>query len=438
MLPSRTVAALVLLAPLTAAAKTTIQGEATVSGGWSDAVGNAPIDPAAGNLGAGGDFFGEVRPGLLLTYGSPRFVQQLGYLFTASSYLHSGYTYANRLQWSGVAELTRRSTLQFSLFGDEGRLNTLLTQQDPTQTQIGNVPLGNTTYLTVGAAQAFSWLLRPLWQLSESALFTLYKPIDPVGALGLILDPGLRLDRIWKSDSLGAEVRMGYAYYQEVRDPATGVKITDAQRQLIPSAMLRWRHDLGHFFGSELGFGVAGAMRAQDGGGRIWGPAAFGALRYAHPTGFADLSYSYGIVGNALAGQSFQAHLATLRAGLPLGKRSRFSLNASAGYEHGEQIDVNLGATVARLDLLLGDVALTYQPSGEIALFARYQALYQVGHASDAMPEPTYGRNTILIGINGRYPAAPAAVVPRAGAQRIDGFGLSGIPAPHSEPEKAQ
>ena len=426
-----------ILPPLTASAHTTLQGEVTVTGGWTDSVGNAPVDTTSGVLGPAGDFYGEIRPALILTYGSPRFVQRLAYLFTGTEYIHNLGTYANRLEWGGVAEPTRTTVFQFGLFAAEGTLNTLLTGQDASLAQIGAVPIGNSPYFTAGANESFLWELDPVWRLTQDSLFTLFEPFEPTGPLNYLFDPGIRLDRVWQHDSLGGELRSEYIYYQALFD-ANGAVITPEQRQILSRAMLRWKHDFGHFFGTELGFGVIEMMRASDGGGRIWGPAALAALRYVHPYGYAELTYTYGIDPNTLSGQSYEAHQVSLRASLPFGPKRRFQVGASAGYQHGRLIDVNLGTTTSSLDLVLADASLTYTPRDEISFFVRYQLFYEVGNPSDAAPEPTYGRNTVMIGISGRYPGAPAAVVPGGGPQRVDEVGLSGIPAPHSEPDQAQ
>src|SRR6185503_4781349 len=89
------VLAAVLFTPAIAHAKLSLQSHLTLSGGWTDNVLNLPQ--------AESDFLFEIAPGLLLTAGSPRAVQSLGYDFTADLFVsHSeANSYTHQLTWRG-------------------------------------------------------------------------------------------------------------------------------------------------------------------------------------------------------------------------------------------------------------------------------------------------------------------------------------------------
>ena len=126
-----------------------------------------------------------------------------------------------------------------------------------------------------------------------------------------------------------------------------------------------------------------------------------------------------------------------LRAGVPFGKKSNVVLTASGGYQRGSVLDLQKGATVAVVDLFLADATVTWTPRREVSVYLRYSFLDQIGsgNVDPTLEPPTFSRNTVMLGVTGTYPGAPAAVVPSRQALRVDRSDAIGIDSPHSEPQ---
>src|SRR4051812_17265024 len=92
-----------------AAAKVTIQGTGTVTGGWSDNILNAPDEKTAAGAARESFFFFQLVPGGVLSSASPRFLQRLAYTFTADLFVHhtEANSYSNTLEWAADVALSK-------------------------------------------------------------------------------------------------------------------------------------------------------------------------------------------------------------------------------------------------------------------------------------------------------------------------------------------
>jgi hypothetical protein len=124
-----------------------------------------------------------------------------------------------------------------------------------------------------------------------------------------------------------------------------------------------------------------------------------------------------------------------LRGSIPLDEDDKIFLSTSTGYQRSRILD-EFGDLATRVDLWLGDVALSYQVTNELALSARYQHAEQVSGA-DLPPLPlSYVRNTGLVTATFEYP--PEREMPRTyrESRRVDRSDI--FESSYEDPTEAQ
>ncbi len=429
------------------AQKLVLQGSVLADAGWTDNVLSVPANPPPGTAGPQQDGFAEIRPSLIFTANHPRVITRLAYTFDANLYFsHSeADSYSNRLDWTGFFLTSKTTELLTTLSVQEGRLNTFNFSTASATTPIQVTPAGGTTFVGASFQELFNWDITSKWRFSQSLGFNSYFPLVPRTSPDTYdLDTHWTADRAFKHDALAGDLRLDYSLYTQVRGPVLNADgstnpdgvVTAQESQLILAPVGKWRHDYGHFWNSELDAGLIVVFPITQTGSPQLQPAAYAAIRYLHLYAQAELSYAHTVQPNAITAQTFALDQVALRGAIPFGLKSHVSLATSVGYQHGRILDFAGSGTLATVDLVLVDATVTWQPRPEVAVFARYQFFDQLGNASDAVPEPTFARNTVMVGLIGTYPGAPAAVVPTRAALRVDRSDAVGIGEPHSEAPK--
>jgi hypothetical protein len=431
----------VALLPAPAHAKYAFQGMLTLTGGWtSNATGaaTAPGQPEAA------DFFGVISPSIVFTSGVARAVNRVSYNFSAQLYVSHPElaSYANRVDWAGFFTPSPNTQLLLGVTGTQSQLNTVnaLTTTDSSQTPIQVTTVGTEQYFGVSASEMLLWGFARVARLYQSAGFAAFIPqarglgdtYHASGALGL--------ERAFRRDGFAGELRLDYTYFAAQRGPTLNPdgsvnpdgEVVPARQHLTSNLLFRWRRDFGNFWNTELAAGVVMVMRANDGGGQIWQPMGLAAVRYLHPRGSVDLSYSHAVAPNALVQQTYASDTVTLRGSVPLGVKSRVFVSAGGGYSHGVVINSESGQTGSAVDLFLADATLNWAPLSGLSLFTRYQYSSQLPDAGQSPPIPSISRHLVMVGVSGIYPTQAAAVVPSRLALRVDGSDNPGIPDPHS------
>jgi hypothetical protein len=467
-----TAAALVLVAAEPRArAANSVQGTAEVALGWTDNVFNAPSPPyapvcdAAGNCTATppacdpakssncapgsplprySDFFFQLRPGIAFATGAARAVQRLAYNFNADLFVShpAGNSYTNTLDWNGFFIPSKKTELMVGLQSQEGRINTLNLQNTADTTALGVSPSNATatTFFSQGANEALVDHINNQWNFAQSLTFLAFIPLSPrtlPDTYTTTVDVGA--ERLFALDAVGLDLRSEYVVYGATRDPTTGA-VGPLQQQVIDSAIARWRRDWSHFWSTEAALGLVMAMNAADGSERIWQPYALAVARYFNERATGELRYEHNIVPNPLSGATFVADQATLRLTVPFPQKSRLFLSGSGGYEHAQLYNQDGSGglrtgLVATAEIVLADASLTWQATGWLGVFARYEFYRQFGHPSDqGFMQPNIERNIVLVGVAGIYPVAAAARVPNRPGLRVDRADMPMIPEPHSLP----
>jgi hypothetical protein len=421
----------------TAYAKATLQGQLGASIGYTDNVLNAPATASPV-----GDGFAEIRPSLILSAGTPRAIQRLSYTLTGNLYFTrtEANSYTNRLEWAGLFLPSPRSDLQLLASLSQGKMNTFNFGQVNEVTPGAVRVTGGATFVAAALREALTYELAPVWRLTQGIAFGSLFVVDQPRTTSntVTLDGTVGADRVFRSDSVGLELRLGYLAFldPDTTDPTTGMTIAGATRHGMLNALTaRWRHDFGRAWTVEAQLGVVEANRLQSGANVVWQPYALAAARIGNAWATGELSYTHTVTPSALAGSIFTVDALSLRGTFLLGQRTGLVFTTGAGYQYARQAAFDTGVETATAHIGLVDGALTWAATRELSVFARYTYFIQ---KPDGMPTttatglPDLSRHTILVGLAAIYPADPG--VPRAPDRppsRVDRTDSEGIPAPH-------
>lgn len=431
-----------LLLPASARASDVLQLQLSAAAGWSDNI-LSSATPIA-------DFYVQLRPAFILTSALPRFVSRLEYVFTGDIYVThlDAFSYNNRLQWNSFVTTSKTTDLLLSVSFTQGRLNTIATGVGSALTPITPTVNNSQIFASVQATEQFHWDMSPHWRLTQTVALLGYWPINPRNSPDTYdLDQHLITERVWRRDGLALDIKIDFAVFTQLYgyvpdmtgQPMPGVVQPERDVQ-VNGATLRWKHDFGHFWSTQLDLGFLESNLARGGGKTLWQPAALAAVRYLHPSGTAELVYSHAAAPNALVASVFVTDQALLRLALPLGAydKTHLAFSASGGYQYARGLDSNTGGTVSYTHIALADATLSWAPRTEFSIYARYQFMDQIGNASgaDFAPLPSFHKNLVMIGAVGTWPGEAAAVVPTREALRVDRGDAVTIPEPHSQPPK--
>lgn len=440
------VACVALAATTPAEARTTLQFSGAFNLGWTDNVLNAPgatrgqIFPLRPPI---ADFFGDVRPQLVLTTGNPRAVQSLSYTFSYTYFFRNAgaNAYSNTVSWAGAFLPSKRTDLLLTISAAQSEQTTATFGVDTT-TQPILVRPGRINTATILFREQLGIDAAPRWRVQQTFSVSALIPIAPrTLATNLSTDLGLTADYRWRKTAIGFIARVNHFYTLETRGNVTlpdgtidsdGL-ITPSQGFFTNSAQLRWRQDFGNFWASELALGILHTV-SQNGTGNRVGPAANAALRYTRPQIAASLAYSHSTQPSPLLAQLFLTDSVIASVVTPLGVGTNLSASLSASYGYSRQLLPD-GTEGLRAHQVGGDITLLYTPIAGLSVYLRGQTQLQRGFVSDPTPLAGIQRNAILIGLSGFYPTAPAAVVPRSlGGSRVDGSDRVTIAEPHKPP----
>ena len=425
-----------------AAAKVTVQATGTATAGWSDNILNAPDEQTPLTPARESDFFFQLIPGVVLSSASPRFLQRLGYNFTADLFVHhtEANSYSNTLEWAGDVALSKTTNIILTLQSQQGRLSTFNLNQPSAGAGVAVLPQNaNINFFSQSAGDSLDWTPTAKWRLSQTLLFHAFIPTDR-GVQPDAYDVGAELaaDRLFRLDSLGLVVRAAFVDYVPPRDPTTDVPIGFDEEQVLTTLLARWRRDWSPFWNTEAALGVvAGVGHSSDPTTThllSWQPSALAALRYSRDVAIAEVRYTHDVTPNPLVGSTFSVDEASLQAGLPI-LRARLFFGATAAYQFARLLPLVSGTEPASAHVVLVDFTVGWQPRPEVSVFARYSFYDQfgsppMGDVPATLPDLT--RHTVLIGATVIYPAVAAARVPSRLGSRVDRSDQPSFPEAHT------
>lgn len=360
--------------------------------------------------GANEDWWAGVVPEVSYLFLEPRWMLRATYAFTAAVHTRNPAEIANRLSLVSSYELSRRTNLLLSADANQTSLSNYLVTRPITETATVLLPPSNSRFLTLTASQGITWEASPNVLFGQGVDATYVTSLDPqmtinnvfVGAL-------LSLERTWKRDAVGGELRAAYA--------GVDTPPTPSGRFMTFTAAPRWRHDWSAAWSSTIAAGASLVVSPDTGTDPFFTPSGRAAILYS-PVDDAsvELSYTGGVTPNVLTGQLFRSHLVTVRGLTTLSERHRVTLGASVGFLNGRIIELRDGALGPEFNGLLSDADVNWVATDWMQLFAR-----AVLQAQDNGPDiEAFVREAVIVGVQFSTRSPDGVAIPIRFPQRVD------------------
>lgn len=427
-------------APRRAGAVVALQGVLTASAGVTDNVDSAPTEPTPGFPSRRTDLILTVSPGLVLTLGGSRAVQNISYFYNGQFYARtsSSNTYTNNVAYNGFFIPSKRTTFALGLVVSQGQQSTFNGAVDSATPVVQVQPARIINILNIAANQAFGIELTQRWRLQQTLGFSTAYFIGNSAQAATQAVPGrLIIEYAFPHDVVGLGITTTYTNFLEQRGPVIvpggavdgdGI-VTPRQEQVAVTPVFRWRRDLTYFLNARAELGAVVIFDPNDTSRKLTEPAGGAGLNLFSRLVSLDIAYAHGADPNLILRSNFLTDLATLRGTFLLGEKSGFSLSLGLGYAYSRQLDpANANAIIARAQTVTGDMTITYRALEYLSFFLRYQLTDQIANTNDPIPLTSYYRNTLLFGLAAIYPPRiPAAVPKKPFGLRADGRDAPGI-----------
>lgn len=415
------------------------QGQVEAGIGVTTNVANTPVpakDAPFGTPYPHWDGYGNVSPGIQLSFESQRTTHTLSYVFDyryffihhEANAISNSFAYALGAVLSPTVDLAMGINLaqtQVSAFNVAGTAQ----NAQPLVTSGGN------NYLFTGVAnQALHVAVSANNTFAEGLAFTVHDTLPVSPGPGQPAPPQfqtyvasgtLGIAHQFSRDSLGGELGTDALIFPEARSFAV---TTPGHIDMVHRATLNWHHEFNPEWSSTLAAGVLVAYEANAPATPAWNPAGEASLEYGTERGTAGITFSHAAQPNLITQQLALVDTLTARAGLPLSKgwdisgaaaalASRALLLDRAGFgnvTYGVLVDAALGYAKDTLPLRF---ELRYQLSRQ----------FPIGTPRPDLPAPLDIRRQNLI-------FAVTYFFPRTPAQGTHGPSLTPIPSPTSNP----
>lgn len=403
-----------------------------------------------------GDMFFQLRPGLLLSYGLPRIIQDLVLEAEVTQYaLHSEEaSLAGRGEYNAHFITGPRSELSLGASAGTGVTSAISARSSPDQAVIELRPLGNLRFRNASVSQYGSYTATPELRLSQRLFARASQTEDNASEL----DPtttnttvtsaeaggALSLSRQWRRSSLSLEVG-GSVLRLEREAPPTARQPSRLDRQLNPRVRGVFRRDYDQKFSGSVDGGLVYVIpygtdpyNPQD-TDRERGlyPVAGLQLTYTDAWGIGTASLRRDVAPNLYLGQNSVNEAAVVAAALPLWwiddnprREPKLVGLGSIAIMRTRLIDpvtseLQSSFGVGRVDL---GVQVNVWPN--LSYMVRYELMIQTGDDDAVMSTAGFVRNTVFFSFRFRYPEDIAASVPkkRGDALRADGADQLGEP----------
>lgn len=396
-----------------------------------------------------GDLFFQVRPGLLLSYGLPRLINDLTIEAGVMQYaLHSEEaTVTGRAGWRALLMTGPRSEVSLEASGGTGVLSAM-TQRDVSEMPVVEVqPLGQVHVVDAQASEYGSYTATRELRLSQRLFARASKTDDDAMLPTLVTSAeagaSLGLERAMRNNALSVEV--GASVMRLEREAPVGALLgSRLDRQINPRARGVWRHDFDRRVSGSLEGGLVYVYPygddpynltepARTGG---WYPVVGGGLYYTDEWGTAQMSLRRDVQPNLLLAQNTVGDSAQIAAALPLPwfednrrRQPRLIGMGSVSVVRTQLVDPFTADLQSSIGTARVDLGFMYAVRPGFTYGLRYELMLQTGDSNAAMPIPGYFRNTFYFSFRLRYPEDVAATVPkrRGSSVRADGGDL----APH-------
>jgi hypothetical protein len=362
---------------------------------------------------ANDDFALQAVPELALLVLGKRAQLRLTYSLSATAHTALPTDISNRVGLASTFDLSKRTTLL--LVADAGHstyANALLTRA-PNDAPVGGVPQTAGQIVTARVGEGTSWQASPVVRFNQVVDASYIKPVNaPLGDYTALYNGVLSLDRTWKTDAFGVDLRGGYSRSQVSPLPPV---------RLVPVALTpHWRHDFTRALTSYAAAGPLFLFSPDAGTRPVVKPYALATLAYLLDDATIELAGSVGTQVNTLTAQLLYAQQVTLRATVPLSLERGVVAAGTVAYGHGTVVDGGrAGPPQPDLDSFIADAGLSWAATKVVDLFARYQYFDQVTSGAGAATMPSAQRHAVIVGI--QLTSRPDPVrVPTRFPQRVD------------------
>lgn len=414
--------------PAAVHARTVLQVVGTAGVAYTDNIHSSPATPMPGVPAPQAGTYAVLSPGLVLATEQPNFLQRLSYTYSADLFFAASgsNTYSNRLEWNGFVVTSPTTSLSLSAAAAQSSYDAANRQTSSATTAVAAALPGTGSFVDATTGEEFAAEVSPAWTLMQGTHLELGTPLGSAAPAptGFAADEHVGGERAWEHDAAGIDFRAGYSVVSNAVN-ADGTS-TGTLHQLTNAMVLTWRHDFGRYFSSRAEAGEEVVLQLTR-HSQLWTPTGLLMVGYAREEGSAYLSYTRTAALNALLGQTLLVDEVRLSGALPLDRRAHWVVATSTGYQHGRLIEAT-GDLATHVNVLLADVALSWQALDQLTLSARYQYFDQRSGAARPPLPLSFVRNTVMLTATLEIPRSKD--MPRAyrAPRRVDKSDRIGVP----------
>lgn len=357
--------------------------------------------------------YADIRPALVLRFGSSRVAWQAGYLFAGNLTLNGtgSSSYSNQASLSMAAELSKQTTLSASAIVTQGGTAFQLTQRAPEAGQPAFRAPDNPDLITMALAESYAWEPSPYLSLGQGLLVSASAPQNALRRSSSSVTGSLTLDRLFPRDAIGAALIPGFAFLRPLAEGSPDVK-------LLTNALVgSWNHDFDQTWNAQVTAGATHVVALRSGHPTTVVPVGSLTGRYLGNASVASLEVSRSVATNLQTGTESTSDQVTLRWGVSLDRFLQRQLGASAGFLRARPLGaVTPSAASGTGDAVQGDVGFVWGFSEVLLASARYSIAYQYGGTASLRSLV----HVALVGFTVRYSNAPYVPPMPTPGRRVD------------------
>jgi len=396
-----------------------VQGEGAVNVGYTQTTqSEAVVDPTAQAsdrpVSSSGSFLTELRPGILLQFGSPRLTWRAGYTFSAALSPGADQTisYSNQANLAAAAELTKFSLMTVSGSASQGGTSFLLSQQPADAGKPAIRAPGNPDLISASGVEAWSWQVSQRLVVQQTLNGSLSAPENDLHDRNSELTGTVALEYQWGRDNVGLEGRGSLAWLRPVQAEFPPYKTT------TNDLLARWNHD---FTPQWNAFARAGIEQLYMGTGNrplALLPTGNAIVRYTAGRVVGAIDFTHGSATNLQVGSVSLTDQATGRGIFTIDQEKARVLSFSAGFLHNEPLgEARISAGTG--NAVQADAGFTTMLTKHSVATVRYSLAYQFDQDGGVGPTLIH---IFLVGVIARYSNTTKDIrpVPTRG-DRVDG-----------------
>ena len=417
-----------------AAQRTLVQVDGAVNAGYTQITrGTVQQDPnaEAGDVvdGSIGGFFTEVRPGVSMQSGSPRFAWQLGYQFAGNLSLSGEQigTYSNQGNAAFAAQLSKFTTLTMAGSVAQGGTSFLLAQRAADAGQPELRAPDNPALISVSLVESLAWEAGKYLTVQHSLIGNASAPQNDFEQRNAALTATLSLDRVYNRDTLGIEARASISWLRPLQ--AT----LEPYVSLSNALSGHWNRDITVSWNTLVTAGIEQVYTDTGSKPVALLPTGSASVRYTHYNAVVALDVAHGTATNLQVGAVSLTDRVTLRGIFTLDPREQRVISFSSGFLHNEPLgEVDAQVAAGTGNAVQADAGFTTAITRNILFTARYSLAYQFDQGGNLAPTLAH---IALLGVTGTYRNSerPRRPLPTRG-RRVDGTDAEGFPVIESLP----